>query len=125
MAKFYATLDNNGPSICQDADILAFDRLVDAEKYLHDANPTEWPTTWLDEGMSVKIIEGDFGDCWIKTQKAPKVGDTILAPFNYNNVIVQAPGMHPGGYGYWLTPRPDILVANLVDETKYQGETHA
>ena len=111
MTKFYATLDNDGTYICQDANIVVFDRLADAEKYLHDANPTD---EWREEGYVVEITEGSFGDCWVKTRKVPRVGDNILSPFNYNSVIVQAPGTHPGGSGYWLTPRDDILVADLV-----------
>ena len=111
MAKVYATLDNDGRYICRDANIRVFDRLEYAEKYLHDANPTEW----LDEGLKIQITEGSFGDCWMKVRKAPKVGDSLLTPFNFNAVSIQAPGTHPGGSGYWLTPRPEILVATLID----------
>jgi hypothetical protein len=110
MTKFYATLDNDGTYICQDANIVVFDRLADAEKYLHDTNPEKW----VDEGLMVEITEGHFGDCWIKTRKAPRVGDHVLSPFTYNAVIIQTPGSHPGGSGYWLTPREEILVADLV-----------
>jgi hypothetical protein len=111
MTKFYATLDSDGPFIEQNANIVVFDRLVDAEQYLHDAYPAD---EWLEDGYVVKITEGHFGDCWIKTRKAPRVGADILSPFNYNAVSIQAPGSHPGGSGYWLTPYKNILVADLV-----------
>ncbi len=40
----------------------------------------------------------------------------MLAPFTYNDVIVQRPGTHPGGREYWLTPWRDVLVAVVEAE---------
>lgn len=103
MERFYATLDADGRDIREGAHIVAFDSREQAAAYLYATFEDS-----LDEDEIISIESGDFGDYWIK------IGDIDLAdttPFANDEVICQHPGSHPGGNRYWLTPRPDILVA--------------
>lgn len=103
MTKFYATRDSEDGYINEDAHVAVFDTRAEAEAYLRDGfDSTEW---------AVDVEDGRYGDCWMKFQNAPRVGDTSLSPFTYNQLSILAPGQHPGGKQYWITPRPDVLVA--------------
>jgi hypothetical protein len=102
---FYATLDFDGDTIAEDATIFAYATLEEAESYLKSSySSDEW---------RVSIEDGRFSDCWIKAYDKPTAVSDYLAPFDLNDLIIQAPGQHPGGHGYWITPRADILVAVL------------
>ena len=102
---FYATHDSDEFHINQNAHIEKFNTREDAESYLRSIyDPREW---------IVEVETGFFGDCWIKTMSAPKVGDDYLSPFSFTQITVRAPGQHPGGHGYWIEPRCDVLIARL------------
>jgi hypothetical protein len=106
MSAIYATLDSDGDYIPLGADIRRFDNAADA-------------LAWAQEAFGddpVTLIEGSFGDCWAKTWHAPKVGDPVLSPFSYNQVIVRRPGEHPGGGTFWITPYPTVFVAATESE---------
>lgn len=119
MNVVYATHDHDGEgNINENADIQKFSSREKAEQYLRR-------TFDLEAGDEVKIIEGGYKDCWIKTINKPKVGDFVLAPFSYTQVIIQRPGSHPGGNMYWLTPSPDVLVAVLIPGATRLGEDEA
>lgn len=106
---FYATHDTDGEgSIGQNADIVKFASRDEAEAYLRRPFDT---AELAEEGLTVAIDTGSFGDCWIKSQAAPRVGEPWIAPFRRSQLYVQRPGQHPGGFGYWITPRADVLVA--------------
>ena len=109
MTKIYATQDNDGHRIWGGANIKVFDTPEDAVDFAASA----WG---LDEGETLTVEAGEFSDCWIKMRRKPVVGDHMLAPFTYNDVIIQPPGTHPGGREYWLTPRRDVLVAVVEAE---------
>ncbi len=101
---FYATHDHNGERIEENAVILPFPTREAAEGYLRE--PYD-----LDYGETLEFEPGDYSDCWIKSHGKPTVGDPVLEPFTYNDVIIQRPGTHPGGGVYWLTPSREVLVA--------------
>jgi len=107
----YATLDNEGHTIRQGAYIHAFATREEAEDFLFDANADSlddmeaWETPIK---MSVEI--GQWSDAWIKAHSEPSPGWNI-EPFTVDDLAVQRPGSHPGGNEYWITPRPDVLVA--------------
>lgn len=103
---FYATHDSEDFHIDQNAHIAKFETRDAAEEYLRSAyDPSEW---------TVEIETGFFGDCWIKTMNAPKIGDSFLSPFSYAQLSIRAPGQHPGGKQYWIEPRSDVLIARPV-----------
>lgn len=111
-AIFYATHDTDGEgSISQNADIFKFATREEAEAYLR--GPFDHADL-AEEGLAVVIDTGSFSDCWIKSQAAPRVGETWIAPFSRSQLYVQRPGQHPGGFGFWTTPRADVLVASVV-----------
>lgn len=100
---FYATLDSEAGHINQNAYIAKFKTREEAEEYLRSTyDPSEW---------TVEVEEGFFGDCWIKAHDKPKVGADYLSPFSFTQLSVRAPGQHPGGFGYWIEPRVDVLIA--------------
>lgn len=104
--KFYATLDFDGETIHENADIFAFDTRAEAEAYLvNGIDLDEW---------TAGIEEGRFADCWFKAHSEPDEGSDYLAPFAMDDLIVQRPGQHPGGNRYWITPRAEVLVAVLT-----------
>lgn len=103
MTVFYATRDSEDGSIHQDAHIEKFASRAEAEAYLRNGfDHSEW---------AVDVEDGRYGDCWVKFQNAPRVGDASLSPFTYNQLSILAPGQHPGGKQYWITPRVEVLVA--------------
>lgn len=111
-AIFYATNDTNGEgSISRDAHIVKFATREEAEAYLLRGFDI---ADLREEGLTVVIETGGFGDCWIKSHDAPRPGSFWISPFSYTQLYVQRPGQHPGGRFYWTTPRADVLVASLV-----------
>jgi hypothetical protein len=109
MAKtFYATADSDEGRIVVNATI---------EKFVSERAAREWLLyvyrDALDE-FDVEIVPGTFGDCWMKLLGKPKIGDRWLAPFSYRQLHIDRPGSHPGGNFFWITPRPDVLVAVLT-----------
>ncbi len=107
MTKYYATQDFNGHYIEEDAGIVAFDTRAEAEAFARQPHERGG----LEEGETLTIEEGEFADCWIRAHRKPTVGDSALAPFTYTDVYISAPGTHPGGNVYWITPSREILVA--------------
>lgn len=106
MTKFYATLDADQTDIQENAYIAVFDTREDAEEYLRSqVDPAEW---------SVEIEGGSFGDCWIKCHNEPVDRYSVdIAPFAFEDLIIRAPGQHPGGRQWWIEPRVEVLVAVL------------
>lgn len=104
MPKFYATHDSDDGKITENAHIAAFGTRAEAEKYLRDS---------IDKDATAEIEVGHYGDCWIRSSKAPRVGERSLKPFSYNQVYIARPGSHPGHNVYWITPRVDVLVARF------------
>lgn len=98
---FYATHDWNGSYITENAKIIAFETREAAEAYLLE------PFQYADE--LPKVFPGRFSDCWFKTMRHPR--DDQAEPFVLDDLIIQAPGNHPGGNAYWITPSAEILVA--------------
>lgn len=91
---FYATRDFDGETITEDADILAFTTLEEVKDFL-----------------GTETIEvGRFSDCWIKVITEPDEDTDYTVPFKFDDLIIQRPGQHPGGFRFWITPRPDVWV---------------
>lgn len=111
MTIFYATRDADGSRIKADADIRKFATLAEAKTWLLEPyQPAEW-----DRGSAV-IVPGSYGDCWIKSVSPPVVGTSWIEPFGYQQLVILRPGQHPGGHGYWTTPRPSVLVVASISE---------
>ena len=106
----YATLDADQHYIRDNATIRAFDTEVAAREYLAAAY-----RDGLDDGETLTFEPGHFGDCWFKAHiaTAPTIDELASwgKPFAADDLIVQAPGEHPGGRAYWITPSEDVLVA--------------
>lgn len=104
----YATRDADGVTIRENAPIRPFRTAAEAEEWLlaaHDLEPGERPV--------VKV--GEFGDCWTMCHRPPEldIGLGSWSPFTIEELIVQAPGTHPGGRMWWVTPRPPVLVVTF------------
>lgn len=58
---------------------------------------------------------GNWGDAAIKVHGRPSEHDLVQWAAKLgvpaDSLIVQAPGSHPGGDYYWITPAVDVLVA--------------
>lgn len=72
-------------------------------------------TAWLlggldeDERDDYEVVVGEFGDCWIKSY-AP-VEEVDIRPFELDDLIIAAPGSHPGGNCLWITPNPEVWIS--------------
>lgn len=107
----YATTDSEDGRISSSADILAFETEAAAREYLLSAYPTdEW-----DHATAV-IEPGRFGDCWIKVHSAPGDDEPYFAPFTRDDLIILAPGQHPGGKAWWIEPRERVLIVASISE---------
>ena len=114
ITMIYATTDiTHGTTIDQNASIQAFPSREAAEQYLR---ATLCEADLAADGFRLEITEGDFSDCWVKWSKPPTDMDFLhgLAPFAKDDLIVSPPGSHPGGHMWWITPRPPVLVAEMV-----------
>lgn len=119
MTKFYTTNDADGDRITQNAGIDVHNSEAEARAALLRAyDPKEW------DHASAVIEPGSFSDCWIKTFQKPRIGDPLLTPFSYRQVTIQAPGSHPGGKMYWVTPDVDVLVVADIQELEACMNTH-
>lgn len=113
---FYATTDNTVDETCIDigAAVLAFAEREEAEEYLKSPYHTgEWDLS------DARIIEGRFMDSWLRLYSnrldpTLEVDLRCFAPFRAEDLCVQAPGTHPGGNCYWITPIPRVLVLTGV-----------
>jgi len=111
----YATRDADGGKIGRDATIA---------KFVTEEAAREWLLSPYRDGgwdMDSAVIEaGDYGDCWLKWMHAPRVGNPGAgegyAPFSFNQLFIQAPGEHPGGRFWWITPRVDVLTVSEIRE---------
>lgn len=107
----YATKNSDGSKIAENAEIAKFKTRQEAETFL-----LAGVCAGEFDHASAVFGDGDFGDCWIKAHKAPKVGDSMLSPFSLTQVNVQKPGTHPGGNVFWLEPRPPVMVLLSINE---------
>lgn len=107
----YATEDADSGTIAAGATIRRFDTEAEARVYLlRGYTPDQWDLA------TVEIGPGRFSDAWQKWGKRPRLGDSRLAPFSYRQLSILGPGQHPGGFGYWVTPDPDVLVVQAIAE---------
>lgn len=107
----YATIENDGSRIAQDAYIAAFESRAEAVAYLLSGfDPADWNHT------SAVIEAGEFGDCWVKTHRAPGDDESYFAPFTRDQLYIAGPGHHPGGRAWWIEPREEVLVIARIDE---------
>lgn len=108
--KFYATTDcDHDTTISGSAHIAKFNTRAEAEAYL--AEPFAGN---LEPGQTVEVQAGRFSDCWIKSHRAPKIGDKMIEPFSFTDISILRPGQHPGGNLYWIEPTREVLVAVVV-----------
>jgi hypothetical protein len=63
-----------------------------------------------------EFCDGDFGDCWIKVHTAPGDFERYFWPFTQEQLIIAAPGQHPGGRTWWIMPSPAVLVIEHIEE---------
>lgn len=106
MTSYFATQDSEDGVIAVNADIFAFATREDAETYLRSGfDPQEW---------NVDIEVGRFSDCWIKMHSDPTKTVIETAPFSFGELIIKAPGQHPGGQQWWIEPSAEILVATAM-----------
>lgn len=97
--KIYYTKDSDRNRIKEGATISVASSLADATKALGTA-----------------LVEpGHFGDCWTKSPHG-NIDSIDISPFNENEILVERPGMHPGGTFFWVTPYPTIYVGVYIDD---------
>ena len=103
---YYATVEHNGETINTCAEIVPFETYYEMSRWLaaHES---------LDDDEEVVIVEGSFGDCWIKQGFEPE--PIHYSPFHPDDVRVLGPGAHPGGSEWWITPTVPVYVARIVD----------
>ena len=106
MTKIYATLDADGVNIAENAEIHAFDSEDEARHWLASAHERG-----LDEGEAITFAAGEWGDCWIKTDKDDF--DHLTTPFTPDEVSDWRD--NPGGDRHWLTPRANVMVAAIAN----------
>ena len=111
---FYATADCNGDSIPEWADIRRFDTEAEARAFLLAGYSRA--DGWLPE--TAVIEPGRFSDCWIKSDRAPRVGEWWIKPFSRAQLSVRGPGEHPGGVGYWIKPVVEVLVIEFIAQAE-------
>ena len=114
----YATHESEEGRIMENATIYAFENEAAAREYLlttYDA--AEW------DRESATIEPGRFADAWIRTYSKPHIeGEKLISglcdfePFYASLLWVTAPGQHPGGKAWWVTPSPDVLVISSIRE---------
>lgn len=88
-------------------------KYADIEAFKTREEAVEWLTIGagdLDEDEELIIEEGRFAGVWIDAEQ-PEICD--IRPFRSDQMIVRAPGSHPGGPCYWLTPEPPVLIATI------------
>ena len=107
----YATNDSDGHRIAQNAAIFAFASEAEARAHLlRGYSPTDW-------NLATAVIgHGTYGDCWIKIHSTPGDDERCFKPFDREQLIIQAPGQHPGGRAWWITPSEPVLVIEHIDE---------
>lgn len=113
MSKIYASIDNSDSPyrLSEGADVYAFDSEQEAKSWLLSFyDKSEW------NHESAVFIEAGFGDCWIKVFSEPKEHHKYMAPFEFDDLIIQSPGSHPGGNRYWITPRPPVMIIAEIQE---------
>ena len=100
---YYATWDSNENGIiARNAEIRAFETLAEAEAYAAgEIGPAEW---------ILEFGPGRWSDCWFKTTRYPHEEASSILPFKTADIEVLSPGEHPGGVGYWVTPRHPVIV---------------
>lgn len=107
----FATTDNDGVRVADNATIRAFDTEADARAWLLSAyDPAEW-----DHG-SAAIKPGAWGDAWFKLYQWRDGDEERFEPFTAEQLYIQRPGQHPGGRAWWITPRPEVLVISAIAE---------
>lgn len=115
----YATRDNDGHVIRENAYIRFFETDKEAQEWLAEAIDLE--SFREDDSASFIVYEhGGFSDCWIRLHRDPftdgllgYVVTEISRPLTYEGVPVSLnpPGDHPGGREWWITPKVDVLIA--------------
>lgn len=104
---FYATHDADNGTIAERATIRSFSTREEAVAYLLEPfDSSDW-----DHGTAV-IEAGRFGDCWQKRHFEVSESDFDI------DVSIQAPGQHPGGRYWWVTPTDKILVVANITGTE-------
>jgi hypothetical protein len=114
----FATHDAEYGRISERATIRAFATYQEARDWLLEAyDPSDW------RHSSAIVEPGRFGDCWIKTSSEPTVEDGDLwvgasrvEPFYADQLIIRAPGSHPGGKFWWIEPSEPVLVVSRIEE---------
>jgi hypothetical protein len=114
----YATADSDDGRIAVNATIASFRSADEASAYLLSAyDPREW------DHSTAEVGPGRYGDYWMCAHSTPRaehgqliVGLSDCAPFNADQLNVAAPGQHPGGKTWWITPSVDVLVVTRISE---------
>jgi hypothetical protein len=114
----YATHDNEQTHITENADIFPFDTEAEARDWLLD----HWADFVRDaeadgEPVTITTEWGDFGDCWVKSHLKPSADDIGIwcAPFPPDEMHIRAPGTHPGGKQWWISPGGnEVMVATVA-----------
>lgn len=108
---FYATQDSEGLRIHENADIRAFETEAEARAYILSVyDKSDW------KHETAKFEAGRFGDCWVSTTREPDLDR--LTPFKPDDLIVRAPGSHPGGKQYWIEPSEPVLVLSYMEQNE-------
>ncbi len=116
MIQVYYTSDFNGHNIEENATIQAAagDTLEEAqEAALKDLAQAYT----LDNNEQLNLIAGNFADCWIKDHQEPIMDGLALDDVIADDLIIARPGTHPGGNVWWITPSPQVYVAELGPNT--------
>ena len=113
MTHFYSTGDSANGIIAQNAKIEQFDSREAACAYLATCH-----ADGLDEGEGLTFETGAFADCWVKRHDREEVEapDYAEGPFEKDDLSILAPGQHPGGKAWCVTPFPEVLIAKVTND---------
>lgn len=109
----FATIDNEGAFINENADIIAFETIEAAREYLlRSYDATEW------DRETATIEAAEIGDCWVRFWSEP-TSEQLEEVARKNgmkadDLHIDRPGQHPGGKVWWVSPRVEVLVVSAI-----------
>ena len=120
---FYATHDYDS-FIAEGAEIKAFKTMDEVRDYLLKVYDRH--NGWLPETAVIEAVR--CADYWLKFKRKPDINSMYcFEPFeDSSDICIAAPGQHPGGNSYWVTPRVDVYavvsIKNIHDEPEEDDE---
>lgn len=112
--RYYYTFDSEGDKIAENAEILAIEAESEDAAQAEILKELSNSIVGLEPDESLTLVEGRFGDCWIKLYYSDSIEqEGAFDPFTRDQIHVGNPGTHPGGKAWWITPLPKIFCLEI------------